>query len=88
MERFLELIDKLEKDDTIKPCKYLSHRIDIVKEISHLADSVLITDDGHCDWNLIHILEDRHIYVFALEQDRFGWVIGGIPTTKGIITYG
>ena len=88
MERFLELIDRLEKDDTIKRSKYLSHEIEIVNEISCLADDLLIMQDGHCNWELIHSLEDKHIYVFPVEKDRFGWVIGGIPTTRGIITYG
>ena len=84
----MELIDKLEKDDTIKRSQYLSHQIDIVNEISCVADDLLIMEDGHCNWDAIHSLEDKHIYVFPVEKDRFGWVIGGIPTTRGIITYG
>ena len=88
MERLLDLIDQLEKDDTIRRSKYLSHQIEVVNEISCLADAVLITRDGYCSWEVIHKLEDKHIYVFPVEKDRFGWVIGGIPTTRGIITYG
>jgi hypothetical protein len=88
MERFLELIDLIEKDDTIRSSEYLSHQIEIINEISCLADDLLITKDGHCNWDAIHELEDKKIYIFPVEKDRFGWVIGGIPTTKGIITYG
>ena len=88
MERFLELVDLIEKDDTIKHSKYLSHQIEVVNEISCLADAVLITRDGHCNWDAIHQLEDKKIYIFPVEQDRFGWVIGGIQTSKGTIIYG
>lgn len=88
MERFVELIEKLEKDDTISHYKYLPHEIEIVNQIACMADDLLIMENGHCNWDMIDSLENSHIYVFPVEKDRFGWVIGGIPTTKGIITYG
>lgn len=84
----MELIYLLEQDDTIRRSEYLSHEIEIVNQIACMADDLLIMANGHCNWDMIDSLEDKHIYVFPVEKDRFGWVIGGIPTTKGIITYG
>jgi hypothetical protein len=88
METLIELISKVENDDTIKEADFLNLSHPLVKEISLLADEWLITGEGHCDWLNIHLLEDRRIHVFPVERDGFGWLVGGISTSKGVITYG
>ena len=88
MEQLFELIYQLEADDKIEHSEFLSLEIPLVKQISDDASFLLITDDGLCDWANIYYLEDRGIYVFPVESDGFGWLIGGIPTSKGVITYG
>ncbi len=59
-----------------------------VSEISKLAETYLITFTGACNWEEIQILNDAGYRVFAVEQDRYGWLLGAIHTKKGIITYG
>jgi hypothetical protein len=84
----VELISKVEKDDSIPECGFLIIDHPFISEIKYIADTLLITDDGKCNWDNIEILMDNSIEVFPVELDRFGWLIGGIRTTKGIITYG
>jgi hypothetical protein len=88
MERILLLISQIEKDDSIPECGFLLFDHPVITEIKSIANTLLITDDGKCNWYNIEKLIDNSIEVFPVELDRFGWVIGGIRTTKGIITYG
>jgi hypothetical protein len=88
MERLLDLISQLEKDDSIPECGFLLIDHPVITEIKSIANTLLITDDGKCNWDNILFLIDNSIEVFPVELDRFGWLIGGIRTTKGIITYG
>jgi hypothetical protein len=53
-----------------------------------MAENVLITPNGHCNWDAIDVLRDAGYMVFPVERDRFGWLIGGIQTTVGILVYG
>jgi hypothetical protein len=86
------LIPKLKaleaNPEIVKNRDFLSHDSSDVKEISNLAETHLITAFGECNWDEIRWLCDAGYRVFALEQDRFGWVVGAIQTKKGIITYG
>jgi hypothetical protein len=68
--------------------EYLDPNIPIVEEISGIAESILITQTGYCNWENIYKLENLGFHVFPLERDSFGWILGGISTNKGIITYG
>jgi len=56
--------------------------------ILKLADSVLITPNGGCDWANIQMLEVAGFNVRAGEQDSFGWLTGVIRTKAGEIVYG
>lgn len=88
MDKFLTLLKKLEEDEFLGEDEFLSQEIPIVSELSHLADELLITPSGFCNWENIHTMEDHGYQVFPLERDSFGWLIGGIQTQKGIIAYG
>jgi hypothetical protein len=88
MERLIELISLVEDDTSISVTDYLSTENPIVKEISIIANNLLITDGGACHWENIDFLNEQSIHVFAIEEDRFGWIIGGVQTKKGTITYG
>ena len=84
-------IKELEANEKI-PAKrdtFLSNEVcSEVSEISALAEKHLITFTGECNWEEIQILNDAGYRVFAVEQDRYGWLLGAIHTKKGIITYG
>jgi len=88
MERLIDLISQVENDDSISESGFLLIIHPLINEIKSIASTLLITDDGKCNWQNIEILMDNSIEVFPVELDKFGWVLGGIRTTKGIITYG
>jgi hypothetical protein len=88
MDRFIDLISQVEKDDSIPERGFLLIDHPLIHEIKVMADTLLVTDKGGCNWKNIEILIDKSIEVFPVELDRYGWIIGGIRTKKGIITYG
>jgi hypothetical protein len=87
MDRILFLVNWIELSD-IEPLEYLSHECPEVGEVVELANKYLITDKGQCNWYNINILRAGGLHIFPLEQDSFGWMLGGITTSKGVIVYG
>jgi hypothetical protein len=85
MDKLLQLLQDFEAnaDSTYDEDEYITNT-----EAGSLASSILIDQDGNCNWDNIHILEKNGFSVFPVEKDSFGWLIGGIATKKGIITYG
>jgi hypothetical protein len=67
---------------------YLDLTHPLVKEISYLADELLITRTGKLNIENMEILDNMGYQTFPVERDRFGWLIGGIQTSIGIVTYG
>ncbi len=59
----------------------------LAKLIVHLAYKYLI-EDGQIVYGNIGLLEEDDIDVFPVERDSFGWLIGGIRTQHGVITFG
>lgn len=89
MDKLVELLAALENDSTIDGThEFLPMNIPIVAEISDLAEFLLITDGGNCHWDNIADLVTRGYSAFPVEKDGFGWLIGGISTNKGVVTYG
>lgn len=58
------------------------------KIVENLANKFLITNEGKCHGDNIELLEDYGFDVYPIERDSFGWLIGGIKTSKGVIMYG
>jgi hypothetical protein len=67
---------------------YLSLECPEVAEVIGLANEYLVTEKGVCNWYNVNILRNAGLDIFAVEQDSFGWVLGGISTLKGVIVYG
>jgi hypothetical protein len=59
----------------------------LAKLIGYLAEKYLI-EDGQIVYGNIGLLEEDDIEVFPVERDSFGWLIGGIRTQHGVITFG
>ena len=59
-----------------------------INTILNMCASLLIDDEGHCNWTHIDLLKKSGFYVYPGEQDRFGWLTGCIDTQKGTIIYG
>jgi hypothetical protein len=87
MDRFLLLIDRINNSE-MEESEYLSEPTELISEISDLACELFITNSGKCNGDTIAEAGKHGINIFPVEQDRFGWLIGGIGTKKGIITYG
>jgi hypothetical protein len=84
MQRLLESLEILERDENVPVSEYASKEFSDV--IILLACDLLIDDDGN---NTHFVNELRKYYdVFAVERDEVGWILGGIRTKKGIIVYG
>ena len=89
MDHLINLLKKLEADETLIPVdECITDHHPLVDEISNKAELYLITNGGFCNWENINILKEVGYSVFPLERDSFGWLIGGISTSKGIIAYG
>jgi hypothetical protein len=82
----LQAIEEALKDtdrdiDDIIPDEYC-------RAAGYLAEEVLITYNGQCNWDNIGKLKAVGYDVFPIERDRFGWMIAGIQTMYGVVTYG
>ena len=53
-----------------------------------LAEELLITEDGECNWRNIDKLKQRGFEVFAGHNSGTGWITGCIKTKRGILVYG
>lgn len=88
IQQLTALLFELEKNESIISSDYLENNIPIVNEIVNLANELLITNNGHCNYKNMSVLEKHNFNVFPLEVDSFGWLVAGIHTDKGIIIYG
>lgn len=68
--------------------EYLPADNEFVLLAKRVADDLLIEANSQPNWYNIEELRYSGYDVFAIEQDRFGWLIGGIQTSKGILTFG
>lgn len=88
MERLVALLQEVEKSD-IKVRQYLEEKHhSAIPLIKSLLCEVMITEGGNLNWDARDILYGQGYECFAVEQDRFGWVIGAVDTEKGAITFG
>jgi hypothetical protein len=96
VEELLATLDQIMNDNGIdalgdEVCLnwgLLEERDKIVQDATHLANLVLIKDDGERNIENEIKIKIAGYGVFALEQDGCGWLLGGILTPKGIISYG
>lgn len=85
MDELIRLLQQFENDISI-----IHDRDDFILDeaIQALACELLITKDGTCNLENISILEKNGFYVEPIDEDSFGWLVAGILTKNGIITYG
>ena len=90
----LKLLEELPESDIEKIAGrqyYKNHPDDEnhpVSKAALLADEVLITDAGGCDWAAIHQLRHFGYAVYPGERDSFGWLTGCIEKNHRILVYG
>ena len=86
----LKAIDASDLEDAKDEEVFLNvePRRDEVNEIIDLANTVLVDDSGKNIYENHEYLKTHGYWVFAGEQDSFGWLTGCIQTKKGVIVYG
>jgi galactose-1-phosphate uridylyltransferase len=74
--------------------------MDLLVKASNLADEIFISDQGQVIYDNIaefyEIKKNSEYFnnnnieydIYPIEQDQFGWLIGGIKTQKGVIVFG
>lgn len=96
VEDLLGLLQGIEDESTIDDLGEeiclnwgnVKERHKLIQDAATLATDVLIRDDGERNFENEFVLKNNGYGVMALEQDRCGWLLGGIVTSKGIIAYG
>jgi hypothetical protein len=90
LDRLIELLRLIENNPDIKDYEdgLIPSNHPDVAEAGNIADAILITIKGGIDWDAVDLINDHGYSVFPLERDRFGWLLGGIATKKGIISFG
>lgn len=73
-------------DDPFRVLQSSDHPL--IDRIVSGANKALITKQGDCNWDVIEVVTRLGFPVFPGEQDSFGWLVGCIQTSKGVITYG
>ena len=88
MDKLVLLLTELEGSN-IKPKEYITEDDYIpIKDIRDLLCELMITENGHVDWENREKLLDAGWCIYPFEQDRFGWLLGGLVTKKGDIVFG
>jgi hypothetical protein len=90
LDILLSLLKQIDENNDIKDYgdNVILSDNPIVTEAIHIAEDVLITGMGLVNWGAVDILAQHGYGVFPMEQDSFGWLIGGISTSKGILVFG
>lgn len=60
----------------------------LLQQVLSIADALLITSEGHCNYDSHGYLRGFGFQVSPGETDSFGWLTGCIHTKKGIVVYG
>ena len=82
-------IESLEEDeDTVINWGYIEDRHQLIQDAVWLTNELLVKPDGQRDVENESKIREAGFYIICLEKDGFGWLTGGVHTSKGIIAYG
>ena len=89
METLVGLIRDLEATD-IPYRPYLDDTDHpTIASIARMLEELFITAGGHLDFDSKDKFMSVYGYeLYPVEQDRWGWVLGGLQTKKGTIVFG
>jgi hypothetical protein len=89
MEQLSTLIGELEASD-LDPRQYLQDEDHPnVRIIGILLETVFITPGGNINLDARDEFRDQYGYeLYPVERDDWGWILGGLRTKKGTITFG
>ena len=81
----IKILRKIDEDTTINGEMIRNADHKLVQTAIKLANEYLTGDEN---FGNIITLREAGFRVFAVEQDRFGWLIGGIRLKRGILHFG
>ena len=98
IKKLIDLLDQIESNseivkivpDEIRDKEDIYCQDDLhplIKEVIALADLVLITPEGMCDWMNMKLVQEKY-KIKPGETDSYKWLTGIIITSKGEIVYG
>lgn len=92
-EHVISLLKAIENCPEIEEQKclntgYLNKCHPLIQEAHDALFDFLIKDTGERNYGHEIDLEEAGFPVFALEKDSWGWLTGGVETSKGVIAYG
>jgi hypothetical protein len=60
-----------------------------VSTVARMLEDIFITAGGHMNYDLKDVFMETYGYeLYPVEKDRWGWILGGLQTSKGTITFG
>jgi hypothetical protein len=83
----IEVSDEIESFPILN-FGYIEDRHLLVQNAVYVANQVLVMPGGKRNIPNEIELQKEGFYVSHVESDGFGWLSGGIQTSKGIIAYG
>ena len=83
------LIEELEASD-LEPRQFLDYADHPnVQPIAIMLEAIFITTKGNINLDARDDLRQYYGYeLHPVEHDSWGWIVGGLHTKKGIITFG
>ncbi len=89
LELLIMLLKRIDSDNSIEVYnEQYSITHPLVDAAKFLANECLIGDDGHPDREYMDTVVAAGFPIFPGEMDRFGWLIGCIQLSRGIIVFG
>ena len=88
MDQLLSLLHEINTSDILYHDFLNESHHPAVSLIRELLYDLLISADGSVNWDIKRELEQQNVYVYPVERDRFGWLLGAVETEKGDITFG
>jgi len=89
MEALVALIRELEDSDLQERPYLADGDHPNVSKIAHMLEELFITAGGHMNYDLKDMFMQTYGYeLYPVEKDRWGWILGGLQTSKGTIVFG
>ena len=88
MERLVSLLGEVNASDIESREVLNNSHHPAVPLIRELLCDLLISENGTLNWAIKEELDRQKIWVYPVERDSFGWVLGAVDTKKGAITFG
>ena len=89
MELLVAFIRQLESADIPEQQFITESDHAVVPIIARILEEIFITAGGNLDYDRKDTFFIEYGYeLYPVEHDRFGWVLGGLRTSKGTIVFG